>query len=113
MELTAADIAADLSLVDGRDTVSVQQRSPQTGAVLATDASVVVLKRAPERAPEPAGDGDVVVESCRWHLQASTLSFVPKQRDRIVDGADAWAINRVTAASLGTRYVVETTRVRE
>lgn len=112
MNLTAADIQGDFDLIDGRGTVSVQQVNAATGAAVSTAPAVSVLKRTVEKSEVPAGEGTLQVETCRWHLKASTVPFVPKERDRIVDGAETWNIDRVTKAAFATRYVCETTKVR-
>lgn len=112
MELTAADIADDLDVVDVLSTVDVQQVNAATGAVVSTAEDVTVLSRAVERSSVPVGDGEIAVESCRWHLKAADMAFVPKERDRILDGSDTWKIDRVTKAAFSTRYVCETTKVR-
>lgn len=112
MQLTASNIANDLDIVDSLGSVNVQQINAVTGAVLATAVGVKVLRRVVEKSEVPAGEGEVQVETCRWHLKASDVGFVPKERDRIVDGAEAWKIEKVTKAAFATRYVCETTKVR-
>jgi hypothetical protein len=112
MDITGADIEADLALFDGLDTVTVLQINPQTGATVATDADVTVLKRAEEKQETSAGeDGqDIPVTTTRFHLRASTCSFVPKERDQIVDGSDVWVITKLTKAAFATRYICEVTK---
>jgi hypothetical protein len=112
MELTGSDIDADLDIVDNTDSVTVLQINPQTGATVATDADVTVLKRAEEKQETSAGeDGqDIPVTTTRFHLRASTCSFVPKERDQIVDGSDVWVLGKVTKASFATRYICEVTK---
>jgi hypothetical protein len=40
------------------------------------------------------------------------MGFVPRERGRIVDGADTWKIDAVDVATLATRYVCDATKVR-
>jgi hypothetical protein len=117
VNVTAADIANDLDIVDtpngsGSDTVTVQQINPDTGAVVATSTGVVVLARVIDKREQPIGDGSIPAETRRFHLKSANVSFVPKTRDRVVDGSDTWKIDSVQRAAFGTRYVVETVKVQ-
>lgn len=110
--MTAADIANDLDTVDGIGTVSVQQIAPDSGAVLATSSNVTVLARILDKREQPTGDGSIPTETRRFHLKASQVSFVPKSRDRVIDGSETWKIDTVQRAAFGTRYVVECVKVQ-
>lgn len=108
----AADIANDLDLADNLGSVTVQQTDPATGSVTATAVNVVVLARVKRKSEVPVEEGEVQTESCRFHLKAAGMGFVPRERGRIVDGADTWKIDAVDVATLATRYVCDATKVR-
>jgi hypothetical protein len=109
-----AMIEGDMAdVVDDLGTVSVQQCDPVTGAALATAANVTVMKKGSARIESPVGPGAVAAETVRWHLRASQIPWIPKKRDMIVDSDGVrWEIGGVNTATLGTRYICETTRVR-
>jgi hypothetical protein len=112
MNLTAADIEADFALFDNVETVTLLQIDPDSGATTATDAAVTVLKRMEEKDEVAVEDGtSVPVVTTKFHLRASTCDFVPKERDRIVDGsAVTWVVRKVTKASFATRYICDVIR---
>jgi hypothetical protein len=111
MELTRDAIDADIDIFDGLDSVTVLEIDPDSGATLSTATGVTVLKRAEEKTEVPADEGGVPVTTTKFHLRASSLSFVPKERDQIVDDSTTWVVGKVTKAAFATRYVCDVTKL--
>lgn len=100
------------TIVDALIAVTVQQVDPDSGAVTATSSNVTCLKRAPltNEVGTEAG-GSVRQERCRFVLLASDVSFVPDERDRIVDDSGfVWGVDTASIEGLETLYHVDTTR---
>lgn len=113
--MTFADrIEGDMAgVADDLGVVTVQELNPVSGAVVQSASNVTVLKRVTERREVAVGRGGVATETCKFHLRASQIPWVPRRRNKVIDAAGvAWEVDGVTIATLGTRYVVETTRVR-
>lgn len=111
MELTAADIEEDFAVIDGTETVDVLQIDADGGATLATASDVTVLRRQVDVSEQAVEGGGIQVTTCRWHLKAADMAWVPKKRDRIVDSdGGEWVIDGVTKAAFATRYICETTQ---
>lgn len=108
----ADSIRDDMDVVDALDTVTLYAVNPQTGAVNDTSPNVVVLHRVEENQEMQVGEATVQVNTCRFHLQAVTCNFVPKERYQILDSDGVtWVIGRVNRAGLSTRYACETVKL--
>jgi len=81
-----ASIGTDFALyAPGKANVTVRSLNPDTGAVLATSASVPAIKRTRERRPVTLGSGNLPADQCRFYLQASAVGFTPKEKDEVTD----------------------------
>lgn len=92
-------------MVDGLDLLTVQQIDPDTGIVTATSEDVTCLKRLTQKATVAVGEGEVGSAMSGFTLVASGVSFVPKDRDRVIDADGVtWIIGNVTIGGFGTLY---------
>ncbi len=97
-----ADFAA---VVDGLDSLTVEQIDPDTGGVLATCEGVTAVQNAPRVVTDGAGGGEVGSRNCSFTLLASDMTFEPRSRDRVTDADGVrWSIGDVTVGGFGTLY---------
>lgn len=97
----ATDIASDLAIMDGVETVSVYSQSANT-----TDSAVTAL-RGPLSHRELMGGGPVGLESkdVVFQLQENTVTTAPENGDKITDaGSVAFNILSAQKMTLGTRW---------
>ncbi|MBA4191310.1 MAG: hypothetical protein C0467_25285 [Planctomycetaceae bacterium] len=106
MSSRPVDPGADYAIVmDGLDLLTVQQIDAGTGAILATSLNVVCLKRLTKKETVSVGEGEVGSTVSGFTLVASGLSFIPKDRDRVIDADGVvWEIGNVTIGGFDTLY---------
>lgn len=93
------------AVVDGLDSLLVEQIDPDTGDVLATCDDVTCLENSSDIVTSPAGGGEVGSEISHFTLLAADMTFVPRARDRITDTDGVkWSIGDVKIGGFDELY---------
>lgn len=106
------DIADDLGIVDGVETVTFQRRDVD-GTVTTEYATVTASFTAISAAPIATSQaGQAVSYQASVRIQANTLAVTPRRNDRIVSVTKGtWEVTTADTVSLLTEYVCRVKKV--
>lgn len=106
-------LTGSLRLVPGAVRVTVTRVNPDTGEPLDFALECWGKRTAPKRSPFQAGGGELGQEQCQWRVESDGVEFQMRVGDRVTEpDQQAWAVDGVSAAGLGTRFVCQCTRAR-